>query len=69
MGRFLHRLDPGDPEGTAEHDARAHRGSGKLSFEDTHLPGIIEQSRLTVPVGLEIDQVLDNLDMQNGTKS
>ncbi|QQO10795.1 asparaginase domain-containing protein [Breznakiella homolactica] len=36
---------------------------GMLTFKDSHLPDIIRQSRITVPVELEINQLIDSLDM------
>lgn len=37
---------------------------GELTFKDTHLPEILKQCRLTLPVELEINQLTDSLDMQ-----
>lgn len=36
---------------------------GVLAFKDSHLPDIIRQVRVTVPVELEINQLVDSLDM------
>ena len=38
---------------------------GQLTFKDSHLPEIIEQVRSTLPVELEINQLVDSLDMQD----
>lgn len=37
--------------------------NGSLTFKNTHLPEIVRQARLTVPVDLEINQLIDSLDM------
>ncbi len=36
---------------------------GTLTFRNTHLPEILRQVRVTVPVELEINQLVDSLDM------
>lgn len=36
---------------------------GTLTFKETHLPEILEQSRITVPVELEVSQLIDSLEM------
>jgi L-asparaginase len=36
---------------------------GELSFKQSHLPGILEQIRCTLPVSLEINQLIDSLEM------
>jgi L-asparaginase len=38
---------------------------GELSFKDTHLPDIIRLARVTVPVEIEINQLIDSLHMQH----
>ena len=38
---------------------------GQLTFKDTHLPDIIKQVRSSVPIELEINQMVDSLDMQD----
>ncbi|TFG58791.1 MAG: asparaginase [Spirochaetales bacterium] len=38
---------------------------GVLTFKDTHLPEILSRVRLTVPVEMEINQLIDSLDMQD----
>ncbi len=36
---------------------------GELTFKNTHLPEILKQTRCTVPIELEINQLIDSLDM------
>ena len=36
---------------------------GELTFRRSHLPAILEQARVTVPVSLEINQLIDSLEM------
>jgi L-asparaginase len=36
---------------------------GELTFQDTHLPKILENVRCTLPVELEINQLIDSLEM------
>ena len=36
---------------------------GQLTSRDTHLPEILRDVRCTVPVELELDQLIDSLDM------
>lgn len=36
---------------------------GELTFKETHLPAILEQARVTIPVALEINQLIDSLHM------
>ena len=36
---------------------------GELGFKDTHLPKILEYVRCTLPIKLEINQLIDSLDM------
>ncbi len=38
---------------------------GELTFRDSHLPAILTQSRVTIPVELEINQLIDSLHMQD----
>ena len=37
---------------------------GVLTFNDTHLPEILDQVRCTVPIVLELNQLIDSLEMQ-----
>lgn len=36
---------------------------GELTFKESHLPAILEQSRVKVPVEIEINQLIDSLHM------
>ena len=36
---------------------------GKLTFKDTHLPEILKFVRCTVPIEVELNQLIDSLDM------
>ena len=36
---------------------------GELTFKDTHLPAILEQARVGIPVAIEIAQLIDSLHM------
>jgi L-asparaginase len=36
---------------------------GELTFKQTHLPAILEQARVRVPVEIEINQLIDSLHM------
>jgi L-asparaginase len=36
---------------------------GELTFKDTHLPAILKQTRVTIPIELEINQLIDSLEM------
>lgn len=36
---------------------------GELTFKETHLPAILAQARVTVPVAIEINQLIDSLHM------
>jgi L-asparaginase len=48
--------------GTFDKDYDALKG--ELTFKETHLPGILEQIRCTVPVALEINRLIDSLEMK-----
>lgn len=37
---------------------------GELTFADTHLPEILRLARVSVPVNLELNQLIDSLNMQ-----
>ncbi|HHY55439.1 MAG TPA: asparaginase [Chloroflexi bacterium] len=41
---------------------------GELTFKDSHLPGILKQARLTLPIVLEINQLIDSLHMQEANR-
>jgi len=36
---------------------------GELTFKNSHLPAILEQSRVTIPIAIEINQLIDSLHM------
>ena len=42
---------------------------GELTFKDTHLPAILEQARVKVPVEIEINQLIDSLHMTDEHRS
>ncbi len=37
--------------------------NGKLGFADSHLPAVLARARITVPVELEVPELMDSLDM------
>ncbi|HYE39304.1 MAG TPA: asparaginase domain-containing protein [Ramlibacter sp.] len=39
--------------------------TGVLGFSESHLPAVIERTRMTVPVQLDVLPLLDSLDMQD----
>ena len=41
---------------------------GKLTFKDTHLPEILTFVRCTVPIEVELNQLIDSLDMQTANR-
>jgi len=41
---------------------------GSLTFKDTHLPEILKFVRCTVPIELELNQLIDSLDMQTNNR-
>ena len=44
-------------------DKRYDAIKGELTFKETHLPAILEQARVTLPVAIEINQLIDSLHM------
>jgi L-asparaginase len=42
--------------------------NGVLGFSESHLPQVIERSRMTIPVALEVLPLLDSLDMQDADR-
>lgn len=38
---------------------------GELTFKETHLPAILQQARVTIPVAIEINQLIDSLHMND----
>lgn len=49
-------------------DKRYDAIRGQLTFKDTHLPDIIEQVRVRLPIALELNQMVDSLDMQDSNR-
>ncbi len=41
---------------------------GSLTFRDTHLPEILRFTRVTVPIMIELNQLIDSLDMQDANR-
>jgi len=41
---------------------------GELTFRDTHLPEILERVRCTVPIEIEINQLIDSLEMRESNR-
>lgn len=41
---------------------------GELTFKESHLPGILKQARITAPMVLEINQLIDSLHMQEANR-
>jgi len=41
---------------------------GTLTFKNSHLPKILEEIRCTIPVVLEVNQLIDSLDMNNDNR-
>jgi len=41
---------------------------GSLTFKDSHLPEILRFVRCTVPIELELNQLIDSLDMQQSNR-
>lgn len=41
---------------------------GQLTFKDSHLPDIIQQVRCSLPIELELNQMVDSLDMQDDNR-
>ncbi|HWR77686.1 MAG TPA: asparaginase domain-containing protein, partial [Thiobacillus sp.] len=46
-------------------DKRYEAIRGQLTFKDSHLPDIIERVRCSLPIELEINQMVDSLDMHD----
>src|SRR5690242_3573264 len=44
-------------------DKRYDAIKGELTFKDTHLPAILEQSRVTLPLSVDIRLLIDSLQM------
>jgi L-asparaginase len=43
--------------------------NGTLGFKDSHLPEVIQRSRMTIPVALDILPLLDSLEMQDADRA
>lgn len=43
--------------------------NGTLGFQDSHLPEVIQRSRMTIPVALDVLPLLDSLDMQDADRA
>lgn len=41
---------------------------GNLTFKDTHLPEILRFTRCTVPIALELNQLIDSLEMRTANR-
>jgi L-asparaginase len=41
---------------------------GELTFKESHLPEILKLTRVTVPVAIELNQLIDSLQMQDGNR-
>jgi L-asparaginase len=46
-------------------DKRYDAIKGELTFDDSHLPAILKQVRVTAPIELEINQLIDSLNMKD----
>ena len=42
---------------------------GELTFKESHLPEILAQIRVTVPVEIELNQLIDSLQMQDANRA
>ena len=42
--------------------------TGVLGFAESHLPGVVQRARLTIPVELQLLPLLDSLDMQDADR-
>lgn len=49
-------------------DKRYDAIRGQLTFQDTHLPDIIEQVRTSLAITLELNQMVDSLDMHDANR-
>lgn len=49
-------------------DKRYDELKGKLTFKKTHLPQVLKQVRVTVPVKMEINQLIDSLHMNEESR-
>jgi L-asparaginase len=42
---------------------------GELTFRDSHLPEILKRARVTIPVEIELNQLIDSLQMQDENRN
>jgi L-asparaginase len=49
-------------------DKRYNQLDGSLGFAESHLPAIIKRARITLPVTLEADHLMDSLDMTDADR-
>ena len=42
---------------------------GELTFKESHLAAILQQARVTLPIALEINQLIDSLEMNDGHRA
>lgn len=42
---------------------------GELTFRESHLPEILKRARVTVPVTIELNQLIDSLQMQEANRN
>lgn len=50
-------------------DKRYDELKGELGFKESHLPEILKQVRITLPVALEINQLIDSLHMTDADRT
>jgi L-asparaginase len=50
-------------------DKRYDAIKGELTFDETHLPAILEQARVTLPIAIEINQLIDSLHMTDAHRA
>ena len=67
---FLPIIDPMNPESIrlivtgGTFDKYYDEIKGELSFKESHVPEILKRARVTVPVKVELNQLIDSLQMQ-----
>lgn len=42
---------------------------GELTFKESHVPEILKRARVTLPVKVELNQLIDSLQMQDGNRA
>lgn len=42
---------------------------GELTFRESHLPEILKRARVTLPVAIELNQLIDSLQMQDANRA